>query len=163
MGEDPMKAQREWYDSTDLDYSKLRRVQLRRAGGAAPLSTFAVRLEGEVIDELRRVAAEQEVGATQLVREWILERLAKGADGGRTLYGQQARQAFGLSEADLVAALRPLVHEMVAEELVSTGVRRVASAKRAPAKRVAATARTPAKRVPANKAPARRSGPSTAG
>ena len=161
MSEDPMKAQREWYDSTDLDYTKLRRVQLRRTAGAAPLSTFAVRLEGEVIDELRRIAAERGVGATQLVREWILERLATEGDEGPSSQRGVARQALGVSEADLVAALRPLVHEMVAEELVTTGVRRAASAKRTPAKRVAVATRTPAKRVPAKKAPARRSGRST--
>ena len=163
MGEDPMKAERDRYDRSELDYSRLRRVQLRRAAGSTPLSTFAVRLEAEVIDELRRVAAERGVGATQLAREWILERLAAESDEEAPKLGsERARPALGLSETELVATLRPLVQEIVAEELGRTRTRRVAPAKRASVKRPTVAAPALAKRTAAKKAPARERGRSTA-
>lgn len=41
-----------------------------------PLSaTLAVRFDPETIDLLRRIARAQGLGATQLVREWVLERM----------------------------------------------------------------------------------------
>jgi hypothetical protein len=41
-----------------------------------PLSaTFAVRLDPRTVDLLRQIARSQGIGATQLVRAWVLERL----------------------------------------------------------------------------------------
>lgn len=40
-----------------------------------PMSTLAVRLDGADIDRLRVAAAEQGIGVTRLVRQWLTERL----------------------------------------------------------------------------------------
>jgi hypothetical protein len=78
-----------------------------------------------VIDELRRAAAEQEVGATQLAREWIVERLAVEREAeASTSSGMKGREALGVSKRELAAALRPLLHDMVAEELAKSRARR---------------------------------------
>lgn len=73
---DPMAEQRAFYD--DTDYSE---VQLEPAEDVqvvhrlAPRSTFAVRLDGETIEQLRQVAKRKGTRPTQLVRDWIVERL----------------------------------------------------------------------------------------
>jgi hypothetical protein len=46
-----------------------------------PKSTLAVRLDGAAIDQLRMIAAKQGVGVTQLVRQWITQRLSSEAPG----------------------------------------------------------------------------------
>ncbi len=124
MTKDDMKAEREWYDNADLDYSRMRRTQLRRVAGSGPRSTFAIRLEAEVIDRLREIAKGLGVGPTQLVREWIIERLS--AESPSTPPRRPSREhendLSGLSTKDLTEALRPIVHELVAEELAMAHV-----------------------------------------
>jgi hypothetical protein len=74
---DPLAEQRAFYD--DTDYSE---VQLEPAEDVqvvhrpAPRSTFAVRLDGETIEQLRQVAQRKGTRPTQLVRDWVVERLA---------------------------------------------------------------------------------------
>jgi hypothetical protein len=155
MTEDPMKAERDFYDEADLDFSKMRRVPLRRTGGSVPLSTFAVRLEGEAIDHLRRLAAERGLGPTQLARAWILERLA--AERGSTREPLSPERA--MSET-----LKPLVRAAVAEELADrmvVGLTREGVADLLAALESAAIARrvkTPATKKPVKKAaPTKRS------
>jgi len=155
MTEDPMKAERDFYDEADLDFSKMRRVPLRRTGGSVPLSTFAVRLEGEAIDHLRRLAAERGLGPTQLARAWILERLA--AERGST------REPLS-PETAMSETLKPLVRAAVAEELADrmvVGLTREGVADLLAALESAATARrakTPATKKPVKKAaPTKRS------
>ncbi|MHB1498276.1 MAG: hypothetical protein ACYCXN_10250 [Acidimicrobiales bacterium] len=65
---------RNYYDRTELPLSKLRRVTVNRPG--SPQEAFALRLPSEVVEELRRQAEARHVGVTQLVREWVTERLA---------------------------------------------------------------------------------------
>lgn len=40
-----------------------------------PQEAFALRLPPEIVEELRKLAETRDVGVTQLVREWIIERL----------------------------------------------------------------------------------------
>jgi hypothetical protein len=47
------------------------------APGVGPRSTFALRLDGSTIEELRQVAEQQGTRVTQLAREWLVERLAR--------------------------------------------------------------------------------------
>lgn len=54
--------------------SRLRRVEVKRP--SVPRTTFALRLDPEVVEELRRLAADRGIGPTQLVRAWVTERLA---------------------------------------------------------------------------------------
>ncbi len=124
MTQDDMKAERERYDNADLDYSRMRRTQLRRVAGTGPRSTFAVRLEAEVIDRLRQIAQGLGVGPTQLVREWIIERLSAESPSTppRPPTRQQDNDLSGLSTKDLTEALRPIVHELVTEELAMAHV-----------------------------------------
>lgn len=67
----------EFWQTTGLDAlapSELEEAQLERP--ERPLSTtFAVRFDTRTVELLRRVARAQQVGPTQLVRAWVLERL----------------------------------------------------------------------------------------
>jgi hypothetical protein len=64
---------REHYDHTELPLSTLRRVAANRPG--RPQEAFALRLPPEVVDELVFHFELRGMGVTQLVREWIVERL----------------------------------------------------------------------------------------
>jgi hypothetical protein len=159
MGDDPMQTERDWYDTADFDISKMRRVHLRRTAGTGPLSTFAVRLEGEVIDRLRQIADRNGIGPTQLVREWILDRLASESppptDDSRPM--QPSPVAQPISAADLSRFLRPIVREIVTDEL--RAAKRKTTLAKAPAKKASKTASSKAvaaKRVAAKKTAVRR-------
>lgn len=155
MSDDPMKTERDWYDATDFDVSKMRRVHLRRSAGAGPLSTFAIRLEGEVIDQLRQVAERDGIGPTQLVREWILDRLAVESQAAANDNDPAHRSALvrSASPAELSAALRPLVREIVSDEL--RAAKRRTTPVKATAKRTTQIASS--KAIPAKKAAAKKS------
>lgn len=64
---------RDYYDTTELPLSSLRRVPVNRPG--RPQEAFALRLPPEAVEELRKRAEERGLGVTQIVREWVLERL----------------------------------------------------------------------------------------
>jgi aryl-alcohol dehydrogenase-like predicted oxidoreductase len=58
----------------DLGTDQLEQTELERP--PRPLSaTFAVRFDRETIERLRAIARRQGIGPTQLVRQWVLERL----------------------------------------------------------------------------------------
>jgi hypothetical protein len=133
MTEDPMKAERDWYDNTEFDYSKMRRTELRRTPGSGPRSTFAIRLDAEIIDQLREIAANVGIGPTQLVREWIVERVSAEHHSDSDSSPRLAVGVRNLSTAELAAALRPIVREIVAEQLKEAA--RATPVKRPPRKR----------------------------
>lgn len=64
---------RDYYDTTEFPLSGLRRVPMNRAGKAQ--EAFALRLPPEVIGRLRVLAEAHGVGVSQLVREWVIQRL----------------------------------------------------------------------------------------
>ncbi|MGH9089453.1 MAG: hypothetical protein ACRDYZ_15320 [Acidimicrobiales bacterium] len=64
---------RDYYDRTELPLSTLWRVAINRPG--RPQEAFALRLPPEVVEELRAQAEVWGIGVTQLVREWVIERL----------------------------------------------------------------------------------------
>jgi hypothetical protein len=64
---------RRHYDDGEFPLSTLRRVTVNRPG--RPQEAFALRLPVEAVEELRERAEAQGIGVTQLVREWLLERL----------------------------------------------------------------------------------------
>lgn len=70
--ETPEKV-RDYYDLTELPLSTLRRVRVNRPG--RPQEAFALRLPPEVVEELRERAEARGLGVTQLVREWVIDRL----------------------------------------------------------------------------------------
>jgi hypothetical protein len=66
--------EREQYEAIDVfDLPVATDVVIDR--GPGPKSAFAVRLETDVIEQLRALAADAGVGPTQLARQWIVERL----------------------------------------------------------------------------------------
>lgn len=71
--EKTMNESRERYDSGEFPLSTLRRVAVNRPGH--PQEAFALRLPPEVVEELKVLADVRGIGVTQLVREWIVERL----------------------------------------------------------------------------------------
>lgn len=73
---DPDASDRTFYDDTDYADIDLQpaddvTVEARRA----PRSTFAIRMDGRIIDALRELADQRGTRPTQLAREWIEERL----------------------------------------------------------------------------------------
>jgi hypothetical protein len=82
-------------------------------------ATFALRLDPAVVAELRDLARVRDVGPTQLVRSWVLERLElehqRGEGAGLELVVDR-----------VLAALRPRVDEAV-RQVVAAEVRTAAS------------------------------------
>jgi len=73
---DPMAEQRAFYDDTDYSEEQLEPAEdVQVVHRLAPRSTFAVRLDGATIEQLRQVAQRKGTRPTQLVREWVVERL----------------------------------------------------------------------------------------
>ncbi len=71
------------HDATDHLVAPLRRRNPRR------LTPFSIKLDEQTLVQIRELAARQEMGPTQLVREWILDRLKvelgdHGLEDGRT-------------------------------------------------------------------------------
>jgi hypothetical protein len=76
---DPLAAERKLVDETDyadLDLELAEDVEVVPPA-VGPRSTFALRLDGSTIEELRQVAEQQGTRVTQLAREWLVERLAR--------------------------------------------------------------------------------------
>ena len=71
--EETLNEMRERYDSGEFPLSTLRQAVVNRPG--RPQEAFALRLPPEVVAELKVMADVRGIGVTQLVREWILERL----------------------------------------------------------------------------------------
>ena len=71
--DETLNEMRERYDSGEFPLSTLRQVVVNRPG--RPQEAFALRLPPEVVAELKVMADVRGIGVTQLVREWILERL----------------------------------------------------------------------------------------
>lgn len=70
---------RDAFDEGRLDVSQLRRVEVSRG---QPKSSLAVRFDARDLDRLRVRAESDGVGVTQLVRQWVLERLDEPEDSG---------------------------------------------------------------------------------
>ena len=66
---------REAFDRGDLDSLGLVPSDVRIVRDGGPKSALSVRIDGADIERLRRRAEAEGVGLTQLVRQWILERL----------------------------------------------------------------------------------------
>ena len=64
---------RDHYDVTEFPLSGLRRVPVGRPG--RPQEAFALRLPPEAVEQLRERAEARGLGVTQIVREWVLDRL----------------------------------------------------------------------------------------
>ncbi len=68
------EAEDRFWDETDLTDMASEEVKVRRP--KRPLSaTFAVRLDEHSVHALRLIAERRGIGATQLARSWLLERL----------------------------------------------------------------------------------------
>jgi hypothetical protein len=64
-----------WRETSLDDLAPDQLVEPTAVLGSRPRSTFAVRLDPRTVDLVRRIARVNEVGATQQVRRWIIERL----------------------------------------------------------------------------------------
>jgi hypothetical protein len=73
MTRDELTEARDYYDEGEFPLSTLRRAQVNSPG--RPQEAFALRLPAETVGELRQRAEVLGMGVTQLVREWVLERL----------------------------------------------------------------------------------------
>ena len=75
---DPRAAERTSYDDTAFDEVDLTLAEdVRVARRPGPRSTFALRLDGDTIEQLREVAIRYHTRPTQLARDWIIERLER--------------------------------------------------------------------------------------
>lgn len=55
----------------------------RPAPAQAPSQVYAIRLPVDVLEQLRRLAVEQQRAPSALIREWVIERLERELSGGR--------------------------------------------------------------------------------
>lgn len=67
--------EREFWDSTDLTDVVPKEKWKRNKSKRAPTTTFAVRLDQNAVDQIREIASARGIGATQLARAWMLDRL----------------------------------------------------------------------------------------
>jgi hypothetical protein len=121
----------EFWDTTDIttiDPSELEEVEIEVS---TPLSvSFAVRLDPPTVAALRATADRRGLGVTQLVRSWILERLAIEAPGGSTGRESALQRRIHVQVVDQLMAQVP---EMVSK--VSQNVTRALRPKKASAPR----------------------------
>jgi hypothetical protein len=119
-------------DVTTIDPSELEEVTI---DVAAPLSvSFAVRLDAATVAALREVAERRGLGVTQLVRSWILERLAierSGAEGRRE---SALHRRIHDRVVERVMAQVPLFVREITEEITSPASASKTKAVKAPAK-----------------------------
>ena len=71
---DPLERERDEAAAAEYDLRSLPRVEVQ-LGGRRGMATFALRLDPDDVAELRRIAKQRNLGATQLARQWVVERL----------------------------------------------------------------------------------------
>lgn len=99
---DPRADERAFYDNTDyseIDLERADDIEVVRVPG--PRSTFAIRLDGNTIEQLREVSRRYGTRPTQIAREWLVERLEK--ERQQTTGPEPRTEALGLE--DRVASL----------------------------------------------------------
>ena len=144
------------YDHEDLA-DALERGEFRRGDSpfaSVPTVTFTVRFDRDVVRRLREHADAGGVGVTQLVRRWVMERLAAGEPGGR-----DPRAVL----TELVRDLDPVTARSLATLLTMRTERRAPAraAKASPKKSTAkkAAAKSPAKKAATKKSTAKQAAP----
>lgn len=103
---DPHSTDRTFYDDTDyadvdLEPAKDVTVEAR----PAPRSTFAIRMEGRTIRDLRELAEQRGTRPTQLAREWIEERLEQERKQARSTEDDARLPGALLPSLDAIIAL----------------------------------------------------------
>jgi hypothetical protein len=116
----------------DLDAGELERASLERQ--RRPLSTtFAIRLDPRTVDHLRQLAASQGLGATQLVRRWVFERirieraagaLARKADEDEGLESLIRQRVVDQLMAQIPAAVEAATQEVIDRAAITSYIRR---------------------------------------
>lgn len=123
----------QFWDEVDLTDLEAEEVTVTRPN--RPLSaTFAVRLDEESVEALRLIAHRKGIGATQLARLWILERIRL-----EEAAGELANPAAGVQELRIRRAVIDDVGtklpDLVAAALLAEGVGATAGKAASPAKR----------------------------
>ena len=67
--------EREFWDSSDLTDVIPEQQWKKNKAKKGPTTTFAVRLDQQTVDQIREIAGARGIGATQLARAWILDRM----------------------------------------------------------------------------------------
>lgn len=119
-GFETSEEEAKFWDETDLTETDAEEVKASRR--SAPLSaTFAVRLEERSVQALREAAAQKGIGATQLARSWILERLRLEEAAGELANPEADEQELRVRRAvlDDVGAALP---DLVAAALAAAGL-----------------------------------------
>ena len=76
---DVMAEERDWYDETDLSdriATSGEIVRPTRIREGEPMSTFALRMAENVLEEVTVIARSRGVPTGTLMRQWVVERLA---------------------------------------------------------------------------------------
>lgn len=113
-----------FWDDTNLTdvLEQLERVHVDSA--RKPAVTFALRLDPDVLSLVREVARREEVGPTQLVRSWILERLRLEASVGSLAqhtsgYPDEMEQRLRQKVVDQMVEALPQIGEQVLQDLLA--------------------------------------------
>ena len=118
---DPLERERDEAAAAEYDLRSLPRKRVQRDGRPG-MATFALRLDPADVAELRRIAEQRNVGATQLARQWVVERL------------HAERVPQNADVIDLMAELERRVAE-IRRQLLEPEVPRAASAAPASSRR----------------------------
>jgi hypothetical protein len=110
MTDDEKAADREYLPS------RMREVTVERALAGQAKATFAIRLDAADVTAIRVLASDAGIGATQLVRRWVLERLA--AEEHRRDLERQITTGFGeiVSAEKVEAVLREMARNVASFE-----------------------------------------------
>lgn len=110
--QDPLAEERDRYeaDRSEVIAAESRVVRSRRSREGQPMSTFALRMPVNVLDDVAAVAEAQGVPSGTLMRQWIVERLA--------LERQRPRSAVDAIWAAAMAAV-PRLAEDIAGQLAA--------------------------------------------
>lgn len=82
MNPDQLRETAEYYDTADLSEHIDQASWEEHEQAAEPMVTYALRLPGPVIAQLRSAARARDVRVSTLMREWLEERLAVESQGG---------------------------------------------------------------------------------
>lgn len=133
-------AWRRHYDGTDTS-ADLARAELDTSVVAQPMVGITVRLPTATLDAARTLAGAQGVKVTTLLREWIEQRVAEGADEARVVSVADLKRL--IAQSRFPATFGPGVTaediDLDEEEVVFRGERLTEASAEAVAKELAAT------------------------
>ncbi len=94
-----LDALREHYDNTDTSI-ELEKAELDASVVAEPMVGITVRLPASTLDAARAIARKEGLKVTALLRQWIEQNVAEGADDNQTVRVSELRRLIARAAGD---------------------------------------------------------------